>query len=177
MRERLRRALAYPYAIPDRSFLQVGKRTLAMPAAAPDLAARRPLLAYGSNAAPEALARKLAAEPDTPLPLIRAELSDFDAVYSAHLSPYGAVPATLAHSAGTAVSLFVAYPTESQRRLLAATEPNYEEHRLEGISCEPELGDSLAAADVFLSRHGCLLRAGSELALSAIPARAGGSRR
>jgi hypothetical protein len=171
MRERLRRALAYPYAIPDRSFVQVGERTLELPVNGFDLNARRPLLAYGSNAAPEALARKLAAEPDTPLPLIRAELRDFDAVYSAHLSPYGAIPATLHRSPGTALALFVAYPTESQRRLLAATEPNYEEQRLQGIACELDSGDCLAAADAFLSRHGPLIVDGSELALSAIGAR------
>jgi hypothetical protein len=171
MRERLRRATAYPYAIPQASFVQVGTQVLAMPATGFDRAGRRPLLAYGSNAAPEALARKLAAEPETPLPLVRAELNDFDAVYSAHLSPYGSVPATLRRSPGTALALFVAYPTESQRRLLSATEPNYEERRLEGISCRPELGPPLAAADAFLSRHGCLLLGGSPIALSAIPAR------
>lgn len=171
MRERLRRALAYPYAIPDRSFVQVGERTLAMPPEGFEVAGRRPLLAYGSNAAPEALARKLAKEPETPLPLVRAELSDFDVVYSAHLSPYGAVPATLLPSPGTTVALFVAYPTESQRRLLAATEPNYEERRLEGIACLPELGGSLTNAAAFLSRHGCLLLDGSAVAVRAVPAR------
>lgn len=170
MRERLRRATAYPYAIPERSFIQVGQRTLELPVTGPDLSGRRPLLAYGSNAAPEALARKLATEPPTPLPLIRAELADFDVVYSAHLSPYGSVPATLHRSPGSTTAVFVAYPTERQRRSLAATEPNYEAHRLRGISCRPELGEPLAEVDAFLSRHGCLLLDGSEVALKAIAA-------
>ncbi len=168
MRERLRRATAYPYAIPERSFVQIGRQILDLPATGPDLSGRRPLLAYGSNAAPEALARKLAAEPPTPLPLIRAELGDFDVVYSAHLSPYGSVPATLRRSPGTTAPVFIAHPTEGQRRLLAATEPNYEAHRLRGISCRPELGEPPAELDAFLSRHGCLLLDGSEVALEAI---------
>jgi hypothetical protein len=171
MRERLRRAIAYPYAIPEGSFVQVGERTLPLPAGRFDPSERRPLLAYGSNAAPEALARKLAPDPDTPLLLVRAELSDFDAVYSAHLSPYGSVPATLRRSPGTTVTVFVAYPTESQRLLLAVTEPNYEEHRLAAISCRLEHGEPLTEVDAFLSRHGCLLLDGSETALSAISAR------
>jgi hypothetical protein len=170
MRERLRRAAAYPYAIPARSFVQLGARALELPAEL-DLSGRRPLLAYGSNAAPEALARKLAADPGTPLPLLRAELAGFDAVYSDHLSPYGAVPATLHPSPGTALAVFVSYPTEGQRALLASTEPNYEERRLTGLSCELETGGALEEADAFLSRHGCLLLDGSPVALSAIPAR------
>jgi hypothetical protein len=171
MREPLRRALAYPYAIPVASFLQLGDRTLDLPATGPDLSAREPLLAYGANAAPEALARKLAADPTTPLPLIRAELRDFDVVYSAHVSPYGSVPATLAASPGTTVTVFVAYPTADQRRLLSATEPNYEQRPLERISCRPEAGNRLERLDAFLSRHGSLLIDGSEVALSAVPAR------
>lgn len=171
MREPLRRALAYPYAIPERSFLQVGESTLELPAGGLDLTGRRPLLAYGSNSAPEALARKLAADPATPLPLVRAELCDFDVVYSAHVSPYGSVPATLRRSPGTVVSVFVAYPTAEQRRLLSVSEPNYELRHLTDASCRPERGEPLTEPDVFLSRHGCLLAEGSEVALSAIGAR------
>jgi hypothetical protein len=170
IREQPRRASAYPYEAPVRSFVQLGDRTTDL-VELPDLEGRRPLLAYGSNAAPEALVRKLAADASTPLPLIRAELADFDAVYSDHLSPYGAVPATLHPSPGTVLTVFVAYPTEEQRRLLAATEPNYEERCLSGISCGLELGEPLAAVDAFLSRHGFLPLDGSPVALSAISAR------
>jgi hypothetical protein len=173
MRERLRRASEYPYAIPDRSFIQLGERTteLADLPDLPDLAGRRPLLAYGSNASPEALVRKLAAEPEVPLPLIRAELDDFDVVYSDHVSPYGAVPATLHLSPGTVVTTFVAYPTDRQRRRLARTEPNYEEHRLAPVVLRLELGEPLTQVDAFLSRHGFLPLDGCPVALTAIVAR------
>ena len=96
----------------------------------PDLEGRRQLLCYGANAAPPMLARKLATLPHEPLPLLRPELSGFDVVYSAHVSPYGAVPGTLQRSPGTTVPVFVAYATTEQEELLTATEPNYELRRL-----------------------------------------------
>jgi hypothetical protein len=179
--EIVKRALGYPYATPRRSFIQLGDRTLIPPPRGPDLRAREPLLAYGANAAPEALARKLAPLPDEPLPVLRAELDGYDVVYSAHVSPHGAVPATLHPSPGTTVRVFVAYPTEQQRQLLTETEPNYEPTRLTGISlrlaADVPLGEAepeLAAADAYLSRHGCLALGEGVVALAAIAARGRG---
>lgn len=169
--EILKRALEYPYAIPHRSFLQVGGRTLELPAEGVDLSGRTPLLAYGSNAAPAVLARKLAALPELPLPLLAAELADFDAVYSAHVSAYGSVPATLLPSPATLVPAFVAYPTEEQLRLISATEPNYELTRLAGISCRLRDGGAVTELAAYVSRHGCLSIDGAEVALAEIPAR------
>ena len=170
MRELVQRATTYPYAIPARSFMQVGERTLELPASG-DLSGRRALLAYGSNAAPEVLARKLAAAPDVPLPVIQAELDDFDVVYSAHVSAYGSVPATLHRSPGTTVAVHVAYPDSAQLRLLLATEPNYELTRLTEISCRLDGGAALSEVDAFLTRHACLTIDHAAVALSAIGAR------
>lgn len=164
----LRRALAYPYAVPERSYLYLEGRAGELPAGAPDLNGRLPLLAYGANAAPEALARKLAALPAREMPVMRAELEDCDVVYSAHLSPYGAVPATLQRSPGTRAPVFVAYPDGEQLRLLSATEPNYELRRLERIRCQVDGGETLTEVDAFLSRHGCLNLGEGELAVAAI---------
>ena len=86
------RAAAYPYEAPLRSFVQRDEEAQELARGLPDLAGRRPLLRDGANAAPPMLARKLATLPHEPLPLLRAELADFDIVYSAHVSPYGAVP-------------------------------------------------------------------------------------
>jgi hypothetical protein len=166
----LARAVAYPYPAPLRSFVQLGEATLELPPEGPDLSGRRPLLAYGSNAAAPVLARKLAALPDLPLPVLRAELDDFDVVYSAHISPYGAVPSTLQRSPGTTVPVFVAYPTEEQQQLLSATEPNYELRQLRELSVRTDPGGELSEAGVYLSRHGCLVLDGSEVALAAIKA-------
>jgi hypothetical protein len=168
--EILARAVAYPYAAPLRSFVQLAGEAHELPPEGPDLSDRRPLLAYGANAAPAVLATKLAARPRLPLPVLRAELDDFDVVYSAHISPYGAVPSTLQRSPGTTVPVFVAYPNEEQQHLLSATEPNYELRRLDGLHVRTEVGEPPAALDAYVSRHGCLTLEGSEVALAAVAA-------
>jgi hypothetical protein len=168
--EILARAVAYPYEAPLRSFVQLGARTLGLPAEGIDLAGREPLLSYGANAAPAVLARKLAPLPELPLPVLRGELDDFDVVYSAHISPYGAVPSTLQRSPGTTVPVFVAYPTAAQLELLSATEPNYEPRRLDGLRARTDPGGELGEANAYLSRHGCLVLDDSEVALAAVEA-------
>jgi hypothetical protein len=151
----LERALAYPYATPERSYLYRDGEAVELPPGGPDLAGRTPLLSYGANSAPEALARKLAPLPGVEMPVLRSELEGFDVVYSAHVSPYGAVPATLLESPGTTAPAFVVHPTPQQRALLTASEPNYE---------LVELGD----VEAYRSRHRCLSIGGSPMALSAV---------
>jgi len=150
----LRRALTYPYATPERSYLYREGRAEELPGGF-DLAGRTPLIAYGANAAPEALALKLAALPAEPLPVVRSELRDFDVVYSAHISPYGAVPATLAESPGAVAPIFVVHPTAAQHALLTATELNYD---------LIQIGDFRA----YRSKHGYLELEGSPVALEAV---------
>jgi len=115
------------------------------------------------------LAAKLAST-RVPVPVLSATLSGFDVVYSAHVSRYGAVPATLRRSCGTEVGAFVAHLTAEQMRLVAFTEPNYLLGKLLGAPCRPEDRPPLAPL-AFLSRHGCLRLDGSALALAAIEAR------
>lgn len=150
----MRRALTYPYATPERSYLYRAGRAEELPEDF-DLAGRTPLLSYGANAAPEALALKLAALPGEPLPVVRSQLQGFDVVYSAHVSPYGAVPATLVESSGTVAPVFVLHPTAEQHALLTATELNYDLVRI-------------AAADAYRSKHGPLELDGSAVALAAV---------
>lgn len=163
------RALDYPYSIPSSSYALVDGRTVDVEAAAVDLAERVALLAYGSNAAPEVLAAKLTGTAD-PVPVLRTELRDFDVVYSAHVSRYGAVPATLHRSPGTEVRAFVAYLTAEQLRLVSATEPNYDLAKLDRPSCTLAGGDAPAELRVYVSRHGCLSIASAPVALAAIEA-------
>lgn len=164
------RALGYPYAIPPSSYALLEGRAVDVEAAAIDLADRVALLAYGSNAAPEVLAAKLAPAPD-PVAVVRTELRNFDVVYSAHVSPYGSVPATLRRSPGTEVRAFVAYLTDEQLRLVSATEPNYELARFDRPSCALERGDAPPELWAYVSRHGCLLLDGGEVALAEVAAR------
>jgi hypothetical protein len=164
------RAMRYPYAVPARAFAQLGHQTLSPDAVEIDLAGRAPFLAYGSNGSPEVLGRKLALSAD-PVLVEPAWLHDYDVVYSAHISPYGAVPATLRSSPGTAVRVAVLHLTPEQLRLLSATEPNYEAGVLSGARCELAAGAVETELAVYLSRQGCLLVDGAEVALIAVPAR------
>jgi len=163
------RAIGYPYEAPWRPFVQLGHETLDPGELFVDRDERVPMLAYGSNAAPEVLARKLALS-DQPVLVVPAWLDGFDVVYSAHISPYGAVPATLQRSPGTEARVHVAYMTEAQVGLVSATEPNYEAATITGASCRPDEGEPIADPAAYLSRHGCLLREDSEVALAAVKA-------
>jgi hypothetical protein len=169
--EVVRRALEYPYAIPRSSYALAHGRVLDLDEVevAVDTDERVPLLAYGSNAAPEVLSQKLAAAPD-PIPVVRAALRDVDVVYSAHVSRYGAVPATLRRSPGTEVPAFVAYLSPEQLALLSPTEPNYLLTTLVAPRCEVDHGTVPRALRAYLSRHGCLRLDGTAIALDAIPA-------
>jgi hypothetical protein len=164
------RAMRYPYAVPARAFAQLGHKTLSPDDVEIDLSRRTPFLAYGSNGSPEVLGRKLALSAD-PVLVEPGWLHDYDVVYSAHISPYGAVPATLQSSPGTAVRVAVLHLTSEQLRLLSATEPNYEAEALRGARCELAGGAVETELAVYLSRHGCLLIDDAEVALIAVPAR------
>ena len=167
--EILARAVAYPYEAPLVSFVQIGAHSHDLDEAADlDLGGREPLLAYGANPAPAVLKRKLAGLPAEPLPVLRAQLSGFDVVYSAHISPYGAVPSTLQRSAGTTAPVFVLYPSAAQLQRLSATEPNYELRRLAGLELKVDRVGALTEAEAYVSRHGCLSHEDSEVALAAI---------
>jgi hypothetical protein len=159
--ELLRRALRYPYEMPERSFVLVGGRAVDPATVQVDASSdREPLLAYGANSSPAALAAKLGSAAE-PLPAERAVLPGHDIAYSAHVSLYGAVPATLVPSAGTEVDVFVLRVTAAQRRALDTSEPNYERGEANGIPA-------------YLSRHGALRLDGSPVALAAIAARGRG---
>jgi hypothetical protein len=165
----VQRAMGYPYERPTRPFAQRGHTTMEPDEAGIDPVERTPLLAYGSNAAPRVLARKLALSHD-PVLVVPATLRDFDVVYSAHISPYGAIPATLQRSPGTAVEVHAIYMTEAQIELITATEPNYAPATLSEVECQLEAGETLTELTAYVSRHGCLLLDGGELALAAVPA-------
>lgn len=161
------RALGYPYGAPAGPFVQLGHQTLDQEELEIDRESRTPVLAYGSNAAPKVLSRKLALS-DQPVLVIPARLCEFDVVYSAHISPYGAIPATLQRSPGTEVQVHVIYMTDAQIGVISATEPNYEPRLLEDIELRLEDGEGLGEVSAYISRHGCLLVDDSEVALAAV---------
>lgn len=169
-REVVERALGYPFAVPERSFALLDGREVELAEVGSPGPRRVPLLAYGSNASPRVLARKVAGDPD-PVAVVRASLADFDIVYSAHIAAYGSIPATLRRSPGSEAPLFVAFPTAAQLELISETEGNYDVVALEGISCRLETGETLAEATAYISRHGCLQVDGAAAALAAVRSR------
>ncbi len=171
--ELVRRALAYPYDPPKGSFVQLGDRTLPVPPQEIEIEGRRALLAYGANASPEALTRKLAHLEPRPIPVLRVSLSGWDVVYSAHVTRYGAVPAAVVASPGTVASVHLVFPDDEQLAALAATEGrNYRLEQLADFTAELEIGgEGPVEIDAFISIHGPVLLDGSPVALAAIPAR------
>ena len=96
--DRLARAKGYPYEVPKASYLLFEGRTVTERGhTVNDMAKRKPVLAYGSNAAPGQLMRKFAKTLKTEMiPVFKVILPGFDVVYSARFSRYGAIPAALA---------------------------------------------------------------------------------
>jgi hypothetical protein len=170
--ELVRRALAYPYDPPAASFVQIGDRTLPVPPEEVDIDGRRALLAYGSNASPVALTRKLAHLPPEPIVALRVALRGWDVVYSAHVTRYGSVPAAVVPSPGTVASVHLVFPSDAQMEALAATEgENYRLEQLVDFGATFEIGgEGPREIDAFIGVHGPLLVDGSPVALAAIPA-------
>jgi len=179
----LHRAKTYPYPIPERSYIFRNGRPdfLNADSPPPDLQNRTPVLAVGSNQSPEQLARKFgaAAADGTPggnwgdIPVIRIQLRDFDAVYSPHISTYGAVPATLHEAPGVTVSLFITWLSQPQLTRMHDTEitsANYDFGRLGGLSMEAEHGPEMDAFYLYISTRGSFTHNGVPVPLAEIKA-------
>ncbi len=110
MPERVARAKAYPFRVPRASYLLAGgaARHLDPGEVFEDrhLRGRIPVIACGSNRSPDRLIEKYGGDGDTIL-VERARLAHFDVVFSAHISGYGSIPATLAASETTRVEVSV----------------------------------------------------------------------
>lgn len=168
-------AKAYPFAIPGHSYLYVNGET--RPLDGEDgamFAARTPVLASGSNQSPEQLRRKYAnGGDDVVIPMTLASLHDFDSVYSAHITSYGSIPSTPHPSPGTVVTLFINWLTAAQLRRMHETEQpgeNYHFGRLHGARVELAGGRLLDEVFGYVSAHGCLVRDGEPIGLSAVAA-------
>jgi hypothetical protein len=154
---------------------------------------RLPVIASGSNASPERLAQKFTQAfkgrgKDVVIPVVRAELHDFAPVYSAHISGYGSIPATLQHTVGAAEAVrgastvFVTWLTPAQLERMHETEAlgvNYGFARLAGIrlffpGAFPDGETERAFA--YISLRGSLHVDGDHFALDPAPAGRAGLR-
>jgi hypothetical protein len=153
------RALAYPFGVPSESYVLEGGRPVTWDGTVG--AGRRPVLAFGANAAPAALAVKLDdLAAGARVPVVAGELRDFDVVYSAHVSPYGAIPGTLLPCPGAVASVHLVHLTDAELARVHRSEPNYDFVRLEG-----------AGVHAYVSKHGALRREGAPVGVAAIPVR------
>ena len=165
-----RRALDYPFAIPAGSYVLRADGPEAVDGVDGEaLRDRVPVLAIGANAAPERLREKLGPPPaGEGLPVLAARLHGFDVVYSAHISPYGAVPATLFPAPGAVAHVHVIHPTEPELGLLHRTEPNYRFGVLDDASVELPGGERLRSVHAYVSRHGCLALDGGPVGVAPV---------
>lgn len=145
---------------------------------APEMKVRKPVLAHGSNASPKRLAQKFVSKgPESVIPVVRAVLENFDVVYSAHFSRSGSIPATLAASPGTRITIAITYLTASQLACMheseigkSTTSGNYLFGLLRNICLRPRGFTQLDEIPFYLSRHGMLGRGGLPIALASISA-------
>lgn len=166
-------AKTYPFPAPPQSYL-LRAGGLA-PVEEADFSERIPLIGHGSNRSPEQLTRKftLPEEPDWEIPVTFAWLEDYDVVYSAHVTQYGAIASTLVHAPGCRVRIALNWLNERQVLRMHATEGrNYPFGRLEGLSVEVEGGPAphFDGPYVYNSRHGALGQEGKPVGLTAVEA-------
>jgi hypothetical protein len=194
----LRRAKGYPYDIPESCYALAGGRTVPLVGVdlscasgcqvlddgtvhslrawaerqgipGSDESTPELLLAYGSNASVDGLSRKLAECLESAvIPVARATLADFDVVYSAHISAYGSIPATLQHFPGSRTTVFVLAATSDQCGTLRATEPNYHFVELHNVDLRLDLGPTLRSVPAVISRHGALTLRGTQVGVAAV---------
>ena len=142
-------------------------------AQAAPLGQRTPVLAYGANAAPERLRRKFAPIAQAVFPVLQARFHDFDVVHAAHISSYGAVPATIAYSPGTVCDIAVTCLDERELARMHETELRRQTYLfglLSNIRLEPDFLPAMDAASSYVSAFGHIAPEGEPLALAAIRA-------
>jgi len=174
------RALAYPYDVPDRSYvIHAGQVT---PIESDDhlhelagggLSERVPVIACGSNQSPSALAWKFARHEDGAVPVVRIRLKDFDTVYSAHFAGYGSIPATLHPVPGTVVTLFINWLTPDQLAQMHSTETgkgNYVYGELDNLQMDVEFGPPVTRAGAYIGTRGALAIDGRPVPLGEVQA-------
>ena len=168
--ERLAMAQAYPFEIPEGSYLFRNGIVAPLPADV-DLRNRTPVLAVGSNQSPHQLARKFVHRPGTAIPVTRAWLEDFDLCYATHVTRYGSIPSNLHACPGMRVRLSITWLDEAQLQTMHPTEiagENYVYARLDRLGLETLEGRRLECAFAYVSLHGVARIDDSPLGLAAM---------
>ncbi len=168
--EKLKRARGYPYAFPRECFTYRDGGVDAFDPKA--LKGRTPVLAFGSNQSPNRLRDKFGAIPDSVIPVERAELEEFDVVYSAHLTRYGAAPAMLQHAPGARVEVAITWLDDAQMTVMHDSEigaANYFYAAMENVALTTRSGAVHRTVFAYFGTRGHLPHdKGGAIALSAV---------
>lgn len=197
-RHRIEWAKAYPFDIPDRSYIytrrghfvlshyehdawqnvqveQGGRRVPLRDVAGQETIdellqhRRHAVIACGSNASPQRLAQKFGDDScHGVVPTLRVTLHDYAIVYAADFTLYGSIPATLAHTPGAKVPAFINLLTDEQITVMDKTEGGYERNFLPAQSVEFEQEMAFGDIYAYLSLHECLTDGHSAIALSSV---------
>lgn len=169
------RALGYPWKRPEHSYVLRGETVEAIdevPALGEE--PRFPLLAFGSNGAPETLIRKLGGLPpdEQDIAVVTGRLHGFDVGPAALPTFYGSLAATIFESPGTAVRAAIVWATATQLTTIVSTEISYFFGRLDDIRFVPDDagGEIIDSVFAFASRWGVQCVDGEPVALAAVPA-------
>ena len=168
---RLARARGYPYQFPKHSFTY--RDGNAAPFVSEAIRGRTPVLAFGSNQSPERLQQKFGHTSGTVIPVQRAQLRDFDVVYAARITSYGAVPAMLQSHPGVNVSLAVTWLDDAQLAVMHESEgvgSGYEFALLNGVDLELDTGERRSEVYLYASLHGHFVHDQTAVALAAVSA-------
>lgn len=135
---------------------------------------RTAVLGYGSNPAPETLARKLRELPAGPVavPVLELAVHDMDAAWSAHVHA-GYVPATVVRSPGTVLRAWALLLRPEELDVVNASESlgrNYALGRLTGVDARFADGSACPELLSYVSLHGALAPSGAPLAVGPVHA-------
>jgi hypothetical protein len=165
------RALGYPYSTPEYDFM-LDNGDLRRLEEGFSLENRTAVLAVGSNRSPAQLLRKFGNK--SIIPVTHAQLFDYDVVYAAHIASYGSIPATLAQSTGTIVSVPITWLSGSQLKRMHETEAigiNYDYGIASNLVFTTSTDHKIDAIGCYLGRHGYLNIDGNVIALQEIVAK------
>jgi hypothetical protein len=145
------------------------------------MAARRPVIAFGSNAAPAQLLDKFSVLPAQRrvVPVMRASITGLSLSHSAHVSPPGYIPyvlverAALVDGAAAVLMADLLWLDQGQLRVLNPTEPNYRLAALDRYPLAVDSGQVIASYLAYQGKWGALrwapdatpAAAGSQLAV------------
>jgi hypothetical protein len=115
------------------------------------------IIGYGSNVNPAQLQMKFDSIQGI-IPVLKGKLKNYDVVYAAFSSPYGAIPATIEQDEGTTVEVWANFLDEKQMELMDKTEGREKSYWLVKIDTEIilENGERFSPIYSYLATSGVL---------------------